>query len=296
MFKDLLITTRFGNLLIIALSQYLAFKLIYLPHWTDVLMVVLSTTFIAFGGYLINDLFDQEIDKQNRPGKNLFEKQFYQKHGIKVYFIVNVLGLAIGLSFSLQVLLLHIACIAFLYVYASYFKGRPVFGNLLVASMQAAVFALVLLVIHSKTQFLGYLSGIEIESERLQFFWVILAFSWLTGWIREWIKDMEDRGGDRMAGLKTAALLFSEKSNKQFIAALCLILSLGVGFFTAMLHIGFGDGFKDVLNYYYLFLMFPICLRAFLMVLRAKEQKDWAKLSQWMKVIMLAGVLSIGIA
>lgn len=296
MFKDLLITTRFGNLLIIAISQYLAFKLLYLPERIDILLVILSTTLIAFGGYLVNDLFDQEIDKQNRPGKNLFEKPFYQKHGIKVYFFVNLIGLGIGLIFSLQMLLLHIVCVAFLYVYASHFKGKPIIGNLLVASMQAAVFISVLLVIRSKAQFLGHLSGISIEPEYLNFFWVVLAFSWLTGWIREWIKDMEDRKGDEGAGLKTAALVFSEKSNRQLIAALCLVLSLGVGLFTAMLHFEFGDGFKDVLNYYYLFLMFPICLRAFLMVLRAKEQKDWAKLSQWMKVIMFAGVLSIGIA
>jgi hypothetical protein len=31
------------------------------------------------------------------------------------------------------------------------------------------------------------------------------------------------------------------------------------------------------------------------MVVKLKEHEEWAKLSQWLKMLMLAGVLSIGI-
>lgn len=295
MFKELLITTRFGNLLIIGLLQYMAFQLLGMSYVPDIALVIASTVLIAFAGYVVNDMFDQEIDKKNRPGKNLFEKAFYQKHGIKLYVIANIIALAIATVFSVQLLLLYIGCVALLYAYAAFFKGQPVLGNVLVACMQAAVFLAVWLSIQSQGQYFE-LFKVVVGPAELQFFWLMLGFSFLTGWIREWIKDMEDREGDAAGLLHTAALVFSERTNRLLIAGLCLVLSIAVGLITLALHLDTWTVFRDVLNYYYLFLMFPICVRAFLMVLKAKDQKDWSKLSQWLKVIMLAGVLSLGIA
>lgn len=295
MFKDLLITTRFGNLLIIGILQYLGSQLFWDAPGKDIVWVIVATVAIAYAGYIINDFYDQEIDKKNRPGKNLFEKSFYKKHGLKVYVLLNIVGIGIATIFSIRMLILHILCVALLYVYAAFFKGKPFIGNLLVAGMQAAVLLSLWFAVDSRGQSAERLLS-NAGSEATHFFFsLMMGFSFLTGWIREWIKDMEDREGDGDAQLRTAALILSEKTNRYLIAFLCLALSIGIGAFTLSLHLNVWTGFRDVLNYYYLFLMFPICVRAFLMVLRAKERADWSKLSQWLKIIMLAGVLSLGI-
>ena len=67
---------RFQNLLMIALMQciirYGFLKLqkveLALADWQFALLV-LATVFIAAGGYIINDIMDQETDSINRPNQ-----------------------------------------------------------------------------------------------------------------------------------------------------------------------------------------------------------------------------------
>ena len=71
---------RYQNLLIIAFTMYLMRWFIMEPfvelHQLQLQMsefhfglLVISTVFIAAGGYLINDYFDLKIDKINKPEK-----------------------------------------------------------------------------------------------------------------------------------------------------------------------------------------------------------------------------------
>ena len=72
---------RWPNLLIVALTQFLLYQFILLPYFTahqiepalDFLhfsLLVITTVFIAAGGYVINDIVDIEIDKINKPEKS----------------------------------------------------------------------------------------------------------------------------------------------------------------------------------------------------------------------------------
>ena len=80
---------RFQNLLMIALMQciirYGFLKLqkveLALADWQFALLV-LATVFIAAGGYIINDIMDQETDSINRPnqvivGRSISESMAY---------------------------------------------------------------------------------------------------------------------------------------------------------------------------------------------------------------------------
>ena len=81
--KAILGLIRIKNLVIIILTQYFCtfffdpplftnsngFELA-MPEYAFVLMV-LATLFITAAGYIVNDYFDVEIDKINKPGKNI---------------------------------------------------------------------------------------------------------------------------------------------------------------------------------------------------------------------------------
>ena len=64
---------RIKNLLIIAVTQYLIRYALILPMSKSVsltdfefILLVLSTLFIAAGGYIINDYFDTKVDRLNQ--------------------------------------------------------------------------------------------------------------------------------------------------------------------------------------------------------------------------------------
>lgn len=298
MFKKLLISTRFGNLLIMGFGQWLAFRTFAGVDPLVVWEVILGTCAVAFGGYIINDFYDQKIDEINRPGRSLFIRPFFKKYGLLVYALANVLGLGLGALVGPYILILNLVCTVFLFIYSAFFKRVAVVGNLLVAIMQALVFVPVLLV--EDAQAMSIISDwpTAISSFKPLFLIGILSFAFLTGWIREWAKDMEDENGDGEQGAKTAAIIWSYSLNKKLLGLLCAALVLGVAGATACLYNAelAGELASGVLGYYFLFLLLPLSIRAFIKVLKAKEQSDWTKLSQWMKMIMLAGILAMGVA
>ena len=285
-------------------GQWLAFRTFSIVDPLVVWEVMLATCAIAFGGYVINDFYDQKIDEVNRPGRNLFVRTFFKKYGVLVYTLANLIGLVLGAIISWEMLVLNTICASLLFAYSALFKRVAVLGNLLVASMQALVFAPVFLV----ESFRSWGDSFDFSSSAIpglpismgtfdQLFLIgIVCFAFLTGWIREWAKDMEDVSGDRGQGARTAAVIWPLEVNKHLIAALCVVLVLGVAFFTINLYVGSIANTKGVLSYYFLFLLFPIAIRAFVMVQKVKEQGDWTKLSQWVKMIMLAGILAMGVA
>ena len=99
---------RFPNLLIIAFTQYAMRYLLMeplLPSDTFELqfgdfqfaLLVFSTMLIAAAGYIINDIYDVEADKINKPHKVIINKEISVKQGYKYYYILNSIGLIAGL-------------------------------------------------------------------------------------------------------------------------------------------------------------------------------------------------------
>ena len=58
-----------------------------LPSSPAFLMLVISLVFIVAGGYAINDYFDVETDRINKPDKLVAEKVFTDKE-IKFFLLV----------------------------------------------------------------------------------------------------------------------------------------------------------------------------------------------------------------
>jgi 4-hydroxybenzoate polyprenyltransferase len=288
---------RLPNLLLIVLVQLLiryclvmpAFKAEYFitgefpPYLHDVqfFILVLSTVLIAAGGYIVNDIFDTDIDAVNRPGRVIIGKRISEKSAWKAYRGLTVAGVAGGIYLAVVIrkpvmAFIHPFAAVSLFLYASQLKKRLVWGNLLVAFLSA----LVLLV-----------AGL-FEPEFYRNFTLLAlyaGFAFLVSLQREIIKDMEDLEGDEQGQVKSLPVRFGIARTKGIVLLLIVVTGWLLGnvlyrfFFT-----------NTVFNYWNMLVVCELPLAALLYLTAvAREKKDFHLASAAAKIVMLLGMLSL---
>ena len=288
---------RWPNLLIIALVQYLIRFFIIeslgvphvLNHFYFFLGVLCSIT-LAAAGYIINDIYDVEADKANKPHRMVIDNGLSLSNAWTVYGALNVIAIISGYvvagAAGFQSLwLLPVVAIALLYLYAIDLKKRILLGNLLVSLLTALPVFLVAL--------FDVLPAANAETAEIiqPIFYVIsayAAFAFYTNFIREIIKDAEDVEGDDQEGYRTLAIIMGRSSIRYILALLLVVLLCFTGAFNAFLFQ------SDLISslYLLLFVNLPILLTIW-RVLTAKTKVDFKKASILMKLIMLTGIVSM---
>src|SRR6478736_1134037 len=100
---------RWKNLLIIFLTQFLAWWFVIMPESPEILdpfnffCIALSTVLIAAAGYIINDYFDIKIDLINRPEKVVIGKSVTRRFAILFHTILSASGVGFGFLLSWKV-------------------------------------------------------------------------------------------------------------------------------------------------------------------------------------------------
>jgi hypothetical protein len=108
-----------------------------LADWQYVFLV-LSTVLIAAGGYVINDIFDQDTDADNKPGKTIVGSKISESAAYNIYVALNITGVGIGFYLSNVIMrpgfaTIFILIAALLYLYATSLKQTLLIGNIIVA-------------------------------------------------------------------------------------------------------------------------------------------------------------------
>jgi len=271
-FTSLIRLTRLGNLLIIGFAQYfIAYFLVDTNTLTDgkLLLVSVSTILIAAGGYIINDYYDVKIDYINKPERVVIGKGVPRRFAILFHTLFSVSGVAIGLVLSWQMAVLNFISAFWLWLYSNSLKRKPFIGNFSVAVLTGLSIYCLEVVYHS--------GNILIL--------VYAVFAFFMTLIREIIKDMEDLKGDDTFGCKTLPIIWGLRRTKQFIygiVVLFLITILVIHFYYVALPVKF----------FFILFFIPI---SFLIVrlVRADTVKDFWWLSNFSKVIMLLGIISL---
>lgn len=268
--------TRIPNLLIIAITQYLAvIFLIFEPHELKMVanpklfLLVLSTLMIAAAGYIINDYYDVKIDYVNKPDRVVVGKLIQRRIVLAGHFILNFSGIFIGFFLDYKVGLVNVFAAFLLWIYSNQLKRMPLAGNLVIAFLTGLTFY-VIWVYYQKSMY-------------LLFSYAIFAFAITL--IREIIKDMEDMIGDEKFGSRTLPIIWGIRKTKKFLYA--LILFSGFLFFYMA-----GRLNNPVLNNFFLILIVPAIYLVYLLY-RADTQKKYYQLSIYCKLVMLAGIFSI---
>jgi 4-hydroxybenzoate polyprenyltransferase len=208
------------NLLIIAAGQIAIFHKLFLPSEISIFqlfIIVFSTTLTAAGGYVINDYFDIETDRINKPKRPYANGRINRADMLVFYFTLVFSSILLSYfynfyfnySFWFSAVLF---CNALLYFYAHKFKKFPVAGNLIVSLLVAFLFG-------SFNMFLNEKSNVIYELS-------VMAF--LATFIRENFKNIEDVEGDKHANRLTLPIVIGCK-NAYFATGFISILS-GIAF------------------------------------------------------------------
>lgn len=252
---------------------------------------MLSTLFVAMAGYLLNDLYDVQCDAVNKPGKNFFAQVLKPSTGKIIYVVFNIIALVLAFVIGINVILFVLFMAILQWLYSAYLKNSVLIGNITVAFSQASVFLLVYLwAFYNNSLIVSFNSSI-VESHQSNLLFFFTGFAFLTGLIREIVKDVEDKKGDVVQGYTTIATEYSINNIillLKILSALLLLAVIGLSFYF-LYHLNS----SNVLNYFYLFIMIPITARMLVFLTKTDDPFIWKKLSQWIKVIMLAGVVSI---
>lgn len=288
---------RYQNLIFIALVQIFIKYGLFHPFNIDVTLtnfefalLVTATLCIAAGGNIINDIYDVEIDKINKPNKVLIGKSISERSATRLFIILNVIGVGIGFYLSNIIgrpgfAALFIVFSALLYIYASYLKGILMVGNLVISALVAMSLIIVGL--------FDLLPSITPQNQVAQsaIFRTVLnfaLFAFCINFIREIVKDLQDINGDKKGGIDTLAIAIGRKRTIVVVSILGMFFTFGVIF-----HMYENLYDQRVLMLYFLIgIVAPLlyfCVKAW----SAKTSKDYAFLSKLLKTVMFTGMCSL---
>lgn len=284
---------RWPNLVIVVLTLLLIRYGVLYPALTEAglsfsigtfsfVLLCLVTVLVTFSGYVINDLFDRETDRINKPHKQAIGVWMSPGRAIAIYIAVITAGALLSLYLAMQHNSLgwywiYPASVVLLWWYSYALKSTVLWGNLLVSVFCAAV---ALLLPFTERDAIGKYPGHLMEP-----LVVYALFAGLSNMLREIVKDAEDREGDQKAGITTLATRHGEKSSRSmalvFASLLGLLLAwfIGSGFLTAKLPYGLLTGIP------------LLCI--VLLLLKKPSGSDWKKLSAFSKVLMLGGLAGL---
>ncbi|MEM2141788.1 MAG: geranylgeranylglycerol-phosphate geranylgeranyltransferase [Candidatus Thorarchaeota archaeon] len=188
----------------------------------------LTYFFVAAGGNIVNDIFDIEVDKINRPHRALPSGRMTVREAWAYVGFNSVLGVFFAWLNGFYGTLLVILFLGVGYVYAAKVKTLGIAGNFMVA------FSFAFGVIYGSFIYAEMISSFVIPVPTWLFF--VTAFMILQA--RETIKGAEDVEGDRLRNVRTIARVHGFRA----AAVVQLLLNLlGVVCYTLIWVLGFAS-------------------------------------------------------
>ena len=292
---------RWKNLLMIALVQILIKYALLLPFFEshsvlttlntlEFTLLVIATLCIAAAGYVINDIYDIETDKVNKPEKQIVNKHISENTALYMFIALNCIGVGLGYYLSYSVgrtnfFPIFICASALLYVYSSYLKRLPLVGNIAVSLIIALSLILVgifeLLPVISK-----YNSSIQMFFFKLIADYAIFAF--MINLLRELVKDIEDIDGDYKAGLQTLPIMIGRARASKIAFVLALVPLFAVVYYVI------ANLFKQqLLVGYFLVAVIAPLIYSVIKLFSAEHKSHYKHISLILKLVMLTGMLSL---
>lgn len=292
---------RYQNLLMLALMQliirYGLLKMqgiqLALADWQYVLLI-LSTLLIAAAGYVINDIFDQQTDGENRPDKVIVGTKISEENAYYIYAGLNVTGVALGFYLSNVIerpgfAAIFILIAATLYFYATSLKQMMVIGNIVVALVLAASVLIVIVFDIFPATYDGNQQQMANISSVL-FDYAVFAF--IVNLLREMVKDLEDVDGDYNQGMNTLPIALGVGRTVKVIFGLSFIPI--VVLFDYINRYYFANNLYLSVIYAFVFVLAPMIYFSVRMW-SAKNTKDFSHLSLILKLVILFGVISMAV-
>ena len=165
--------------------------------------------FVAASGNIINDYYDVEADRINRPSRVLPLELVSPKVAVIIYLFFSVVALALSMLLGFELFVITAITILLLFLYSYKFKNIPLLGNLVVAFLTGLAFIFGSIIVGNV--FCGVFPAM---------------FAFIINFMRELVKDIEDIDGDRTVGLSTYPIEFGVVNSVNIItfSGIALIL------------------------------------------------------------------------
>ncbi len=258
--------------------------------------LMIASVLIAAAGYVINDYFDLNIDRVNKPGRIVIEKAIKRRWAIIWHIFLSLAGLLLSFYIDLKAHtfwlgLLNLFCIVLLFGYSVTLKRKLLIGNLVISLLTAWVIMVVYLCFQQDllSHSLLVKPDPNISSRLTRMTLLYTGFAFVISLIREAVKDMEDMEGDARYGCKTMPIVWKIPAAKVYVGVWVIVL-IGVLVIVQFYVLLFGWWWSAV--YCLLLIIIPLAwiLRA---LYRAKVSYDYHVLSMVIKGVMLSGILSM---
>ncbi|MHA7944510.1 geranylgeranylglycerol-phosphate geranylgeranyltransferase [Formosa sp. 3Alg 14/1] len=288
---------RWKNLLLLILVQTLLKYALFPVFSVDTAlldwqfaMLILATICLASAGNIINDIYDVETDSVNKPHRVIIGKSLSETTAYNLFIALNVVGVGLGFYLSHAIekssfFALFVIISVLLYLYASYLKRTCIIGNIIISILVGLSLIIVGL--------FDLIPAITFENQANQrmVFQLIMGYAgmaFLLNFIREIVKDIEDINGDYVSGMQTLPILIGRsRASKIALILTCaplisLIYYVIIYLYSAPLKVA-----------YFIFLIIGPLLYILFELFSAKSKKDYHKISNALKLVMLTGVLSL---
>lgn len=241
--KPYLKLLRVGNLAFLAILLFVMEKWVALPllqlaqfseqmPWWVLTLIILATVFVAAGGYVINDYFDEKIDRINRPDDLVVTRHISREGAMRLFQVLTLVGvlMALGVAWwarSWTLAMIFIVIPGLLWFYSASYKRQLLIGNIVVAFASALVPLLIAII---NADYLAHLYGEALAYTPIVgqlYVWLggFAIFAFLMTLVREMVKDIEDREGDCEMECRTIPIVWGVKTTKIIVTILLLSIA-----------------------------------------------------------------------
>lgn len=264
------------NGLIAFISVYLgAMFAVGMEEWIiltniDVFVAASSALLLLSAGNALNDYFDCEIDRINKPRRPIPSGRISRRGALMFSIILMGMGIWFGFFVNLYTAAITVIVSGCLILYAVCLKQTPFFGNLLVGVLTGLTFIV---------------GGASVRTVYGTFVPAIFAFLFTTA--REIIKDIEDTEGDVQNYARTISVVWG----KRVAVLIALIFIIAVILFSPIPYL---------LNWYSWHYLATVIVGVDLVLIylgirlwRNDSKANSAKIQRWMKWDIFIGLGAI---
>jgi 4-hydroxybenzoate polyprenyltransferase len=268
---------RLNNLFLVAFVQLLtAYFLIGttrtgMPVLQDLnlYLLIISTVILTASGYMINDYYDVKIDYVNRPSEVVIGKGMKRRMVMILHTLLNAVGISLGYLVDPRIGVINFFSAFLLWLYSNSLKRLPFIGNLTVAGLTGL-----------SVWIIGYYYQ---SAQMLILTYAIFAF--FINLIRELIKDIEDRPGDRKHGCRTLPIVVGFRNTKKIIFTVAALFVVSILVVTVKIN--------DPALFVYFSLLGLVFMVFLYKLYVADRKKQFTQLSLMAKILMLSGAFSM---
>ena len=176
-------------------------------HISAMILASLAAGLIGGGGMVVNDIFDVEIDRVNKPARPLPSGAVSPRAAAIFYALLTAVGLLLNLFLHSNAQAIAVGAAVLIFFYSYRLKSTPLFGNVTVGLLTGMAFIY---------------GGAAVGNIDRAIVPALFAFLINVG--RELIKDMEDVEGDALHHAETFPVKYGMKS--ALIVATVLLLAV----------------------------------------------------------------------